>query len=139
MVAGRNAERFAKARGRLAPALLMGKIREGAARLKPLPAALNRTAEQMLQRHREALRLSTRTLEALSYRRVLDRGYVVVRSETGIITQPDSIAPGMALSLEFARDKHVAVTADDDAPVKKPRTQRTARKAATTQQDLFDE
>ena len=43
-----------------------------------------------------------RVLESVSYKKVLQRGYAVVRGPEGAITRPEAVTPGLALELEFA-------------------------------------
>jgi exodeoxyribonuclease VII large subunit len=51
-------------------------------------------------------------LEALSPKRVLERGYAVVRDRTGaVLRDTTGVAPGDALSVEVARGR-LAVTVD---------------------------
>ncbi|NIA71190.1 exodeoxyribonuclease VII large subunit [Pelagibius litoralis] len=49
-----------------------------------------------------------RVLESISYRKVLQRGYAVVRGPEGAITTPEAVTPGLALELEFAAGRATA-------------------------------
>ncbi|MGD1877929.1 MAG: exodeoxyribonuclease VII large subunit [Kiloniellaceae bacterium] len=57
-----------------------------------------------------------RVLESVSYKKVLQRGYAVVRGPEGAITNPDGVTPGLALELEFASGR-AAATGGADQPV----------------------
>ena len=94
-------------------------------------------------RKREGLSALTRTLNSLSYLRVLDRGFAVVRGEDGkIIADAATIASGDALSIEFKERKTIAATAGEGAPAPAPkkRKAKAAPKPKATppeQTDLF--
>ena len=64
---------------------------------------------------REALAREGRLLESLSYRRVLDRGFAVVRDAAGAVAAPETIKSGEALILEFAGERRVAAIAAETA------------------------
>ena len=49
-----------------------------------------------------------RVLESMSYKKVLQRGYAVVRGPEGAITRPEGVTPGLALELEFASGRAAA-------------------------------
>ncbi|MGF1630583.1 MAG: exodeoxyribonuclease VII large subunit [Kiloniellaceae bacterium] len=73
-----------------------------------------------------------RVLESVSYKKVLKRGYAVVRGPEGAITGPEGVTPGLVLDLEFADDQHAAaigggarsVSAPPEDPAAKPATPR---------------
>ncbi|MEM7694714.1 MAG: exodeoxyribonuclease VII large subunit [Pseudomonadota bacterium] len=74
----------------------------------------------------KALRTATKMLDAVSYRRVLDRGFALIhRAEGGAVKRAGDVVAGDALAVEFA-DGRIAATAGGDAPAKP----RTAAKAA---------
>jgi len=59
-------------------------------------------------------------LDTLSYRRILDRGFALVRSADGApLTRAAQVAPGSALTLAFA-DGDVHAIAEGSAPPKRP-------------------
>jgi exodeoxyribonuclease VII large subunit len=85
---------FGRIAGRLTPASLLSRLRERRLRLDGLAA----------------------TLEAVSYRGVLDRGFVRVSDASGrTLTRAAGIAPGDALALQFA-DGTIAARAEDVRP-----------------------
>src|SRR5690606_20326010 len=61
----------------------------------------------LAERSRELDGLS-RVLESVSYKKVLQRGYAVVRGPEGAITQPEGVTPGLPLELEFAAGRAAA-------------------------------
>src|SRR5262249_40859262 len=74
---------------------------------------------------------SRKRLAALSYRRVLARGFALVRDDTGHpVHAAADIGPGARLEVEFA-DGRVVATADPDrepvAPASEPKTAREAK------------
>jgi exodeoxyribonuclease VII large subunit len=60
-----------------------------------------------------------RVLESMSYKKVLQRGYAVVRGPEGAITRPEGVTPGLALELEFASGR-AAATGGAGPPVATP-------------------
>ena len=69
-------------------------------------------------------------LESISYRRVLERGYVVARNQAEVpVTSAGVTRPGMVLSLEF-HDAKVGVTVAGKAPPKPGATRRAGAKPA---------
>jgi len=84
---------------------------------------------------------SGKLLSALSYRSVLARGFALVRDDTGHpLHSAEAVAPGTALSIEFA-DGRVSATADGDLtvtpdrPKPAPRETKPAPKRTTKRVD----
>ncbi|MCR9221218.1 MAG: exodeoxyribonuclease VII large subunit [Alphaproteobacteria bacterium] len=80
-------------------------------------------------------------LESLSYERVLERGYAVVRraGDGAVVMDADALAPGDALDLEFRRNgRRRALVAGEGAasPPPKPRKSKQ-RSAKTDQREMF--
>lgn len=157
---------LATARARLRPAAMQARLRDAGRGFSALSARLSarRLIRDLAERRdrADALRLAldragkaattaratrlaalTRTIEALSYQRILDRGYAVVRDgEDRIVTAPDTMRTGDPLTLEFARSKRLAAVVGK-AGRKQPKG---VSKAATKRQereedappDLFD-
>ena len=63
---------------------------------------------RLLTERQNALEGLGRVLESMSYKKVLQRGYAVVRGPEGAITDPDAVTPGLALELEFAAGRATA-------------------------------
>src|SRR3546814_8767278 len=62
------------------------------------PAAhLERLSPRLLGERARELDGLGRVLESVSYKRVLQRGYAVVRGPQGAITKPEGVTPGLAL------------------------------------------
>ena len=107
------------------------------------PAArLDYLRPRLLGDRRGELDSLSRVLESVSYKKVLQRGYAVVRGPQGAITIPDGVTPGLALDLEFANDRHAAATGGADQPVDpvpppaaKSAPRRASAKAKTTTSD----
>jgi len=72
---------------------------------------------RLLTERRSELESLNRVLESVSYKKVLKRGYVVVRGPQGAITRAGDVVPGLALDLEFADNQHAAATGGADQPV----------------------
>ncbi len=91
-------------------------IRIDAAKLAALDARLTRSLATARAAQRARLASLGQLLESLSYRSVLERGYVVVRHADGApATRAADVAPGAKLSLQFA-DAHIGATADGSSP-----------------------
>jgi exodeoxyribonuclease VII large subunit len=71
---------------------------------------LGRSRQQILIDRQGGLEALVRVLESVSYRRVLARGYAVVRGPEGLIAGAAAVTPGVALDIEFT-DGHVAAEA----------------------------
>jgi exodeoxyribonuclease VII large subunit len=73
------------------------------------PAAhLGRLRPRLLADRRRELDALQRVLESMSYKKVLQRGYAVVRGPEGAITRPEGVTPGLSLELEFASGRAAA-------------------------------
>lgn len=71
-----------------------------------------------------------RTLEALSYRAVLKRGFSVTRDAAGIILrQADQVAPGQEIRSELAEGEIRSIVSDGAVPPAPPPPRPTRRKA----------
>jgi exodeoxyribonuclease VII large subunit len=80
------------------------------------PAArLDSLRPRLLGDRRRELDGLARVLESVSYKKVLQRGYAVVRGPEGAITRPEAVTPGLALELEFATGR-AAATGGGDPP-----------------------
>ncbi len=75
---------------------------------------LARSAGQVVRDRREGLVGLGRVLESVSYRKVLARGYAVVRGPEGLIARAAAVSPGLGLEIEFA-DGRVAAQATGHA------------------------
>ncbi|MGF1593150.1 MAG: exodeoxyribonuclease VII large subunit [Kiloniellaceae bacterium] len=73
------------------------------------PAArLDLLRPRLLGERRQEVDGLNRVLESVSYKKVLQRGYAVVRGPEGAITAPEAVTPGLALELEFAAGRAAA-------------------------------
>lgn len=101
---------FEKPRSRLAPSLLRAPIERQRQRLgysaRNLAGAQRHRMEKLRQRYGEAARL----LHSYSYQKTLERGFAVVRGDSGIVTRAAETRPGDAYAVRFA-DGEVAMTA----------------------------
>jgi exodeoxyribonuclease VII large subunit len=103
------------------------------------PAArLDYLRPRLLTERRQEIDGLNRVLESVSYKKVLQRGYAVVRGPEGAITGPEAVTPGLALELEFASGRAAATggagqPAAAPAPAKKPAAKKpAARKGKKT-------
>ncbi len=129
---------FRQMSARLSPVRLRRTITERGDGLRALSAAMVRTGRGLLTEREAALKGFARMIEAVSYQRVLDRGFAVVRDSTGnVVTAPDGITDGNALDVEFAAGKHLPVIAGKGG---KPRPRKASRtdKSDNAPPDLFN-
>ncbi len=102
---------------RLAPPLVTGQLEQLAPRLAREAAGLERSFAARLARHDETLTALSRQLESLSHRRVLERGYVIVRGRTSgqVVARFAELGHEAELDLTFA---------DGELPVRRADTAR---------------
>jgi exodeoxyribonuclease VII large subunit len=91
---------------------------------------LARCGQQIPVDRREGLDAIGRVLESVSYRKVLARGYAVVRGPDGLVARAADVTPGLALDIEFA-DGHAAAQALGSTGATKPTPKRKAGKTAS--------
>jgi exodeoxyribonuclease VII large subunit len=92
LVAGR--ERLQRAPGR--------GVERARHRLETAHGRLERAPSLAIERRRAALHGTAGRLQALSPRATLERGYAIVRTETGILRSAATTAPGQRLDVELA-------------------------------------
>ncbi len=91
---------------RLSPQRLGRSLKERRDRTGVLGSTLAKTRQTILDARVERLAGLTRTIEALSYQRVLERGYAVVRDDADrILSAPGQAKSGQTLHIEFAGSK----------------------------------
>jgi exodeoxyribonuclease VII large subunit len=92
---------------------------------------MDRAAEQKLQQKQIKFEATNRLFDSLNYKRVLDRGFAVVRNAKGqAVTHAAKISTGDGLDIEFS-DAHVAATATGGPPKKKPRPKKNDSRQGT--------
>ena len=99
--------------GRLTPRASERLHADGVRRLAQATARLDRAALHAVAEARGRTTEATRLLKSLSYESVLERGYALVRNETGAPVRSSSgIATGDRLTVQFAGDDRLDVIAD---------------------------
>lgn len=120
---------------RLSPARLSRFVVERRGQVASLGATLTRAIRAGQSARQTRLAALTRTIEALSYQRVLDRGYAVIRNHEGVIlSAPGQVATGDALTIEFAGAAHLDAVAGKGG---RARTKKAPEKKPVAP-DLFD-
>lgn len=80
------------------------------ARLSDRGERLRNVAVRILPDREQRLQNAGRMLETLSFKKVLARGFAVVRDEAGRpVTAADQVASGQVLDLEFQENRHIRV------------------------------
>jgi len=96
----------------LRPAGLVGRLVQGGERVRGVTLRLDRSQRSRLSEAAGRLAGLTRVLDSVSYRRVLTRGFALVRGADGVLKrQAAAVSAGEALTLTFA-DGSVAASAD---------------------------
>ena len=123
---------FSKVAARLRDRMLRDRMAVCGERTAALAARAARAQKARLDQSRRHLNGVVRELELISYRKVLERGFALVRGEDGTVRRrADSLRGGEVLTLTFADGDAKAVAGEGDG---KPKP---ARKKATDQGSLF--
>ncbi|KHJ55659.1 exodeoxyribonuclease VII large subunit [Aureimonas altamirensis] len=115
--------RFSGIAAGLRPSLLDHRLDNGRRRLMPVGAMLQQTWERAAARRAERLAGVWRVAASLDPRRVLERGYAIIRDTTGqAITRADGLTAGQRFSVEFAGgESREAMALDGKAAAARPR------------------
>ena len=114
---------------RLRPRLVSETIKTGGRTLQGLDGRLLRAAQGSITENRLRLNGQGKLLESLSFQRVLERGYAMVRHrDGGVVMAAAQAAPGSPLAIHF-HDGEVAATVDDDGPGRPTKPKSAPRKA----------
>lgn len=97
-------------------------------RLKDAEKSLNRWGEalagigpKLLREKETALRHAGKMLEAYSFENILQRGFAVVRDESGnLIADGGQAGPGMLLDIRFRNDSRLSARVESQATAQKP-------------------
>ncbi|VAV98573.1 Exodeoxyribonuclease VII large subunit [hydrothermal vent metagenome] len=105
----------------LRPDILIREIERGRENSHQISARMDRAFGQNLRRQSDRFQAVSRLFDSLNYKRVLDRGFAVVRDGKGrAVTLAAGISSGDGLDMEFS-DGHVAAVATGGTLKKKPR------------------
>jgi exodeoxyribonuclease VII large subunit len=81
-------------------------------RLHDRAERLKNTGSRLTVERQQALGSLNRMLESMSFKKVLERGYVVVRDDEGkLISDAARVESGQSLALEFQKEQKVRVKA----------------------------
>lgn len=98
------------------PEVLLARAEE---RLAPAAHRLRAAADALLATREEAWRRHGGLLEAVSHRRILERGFALVWSGARLLTRAGEAKPGMRVSLEFAGEQRVSARIDGNGSERK--------------------
>ncbi len=111
----------------LRPITLERQVAQGRERLQALQGRAVAAFSNKVQQQRLRLSNSAGLLSSLSYERVIERGYAVVRDESGIpLASAQAVQAGQALRLEMKGGTVGAVADDDGVTPTPPREMKTA-------------
>ena len=129
--AGLEPRRVRLAALRLEPARLTERIAIRRDRLGALSDRLARAMSSRVPDRRRSLAALARTLDTLSYDRTLERGYAVVWQDGRLVKGGAGLAPGDALTVEFAGGDRTPVRVEGAAPAAAAPAPRRARPRGT--------
>ncbi|MFD2236804.1 exodeoxyribonuclease VII large subunit [Aureimonas populi] len=133
----RRRQALSRLDGVLNPRIVASRSQEARRHLQFLEARLIQTTERALARRTERVDTAWRMAGSLDPRRVLERGYAIIRGEDDRpVTNPDELQPGMAFEVEFAGRRRRSAIAAGKPSAAKP-TQRRRQPAPAGQDDLF--
>ncbi len=142
----RSRTRFERSALRLSPLSLSVRLKNEQTRLLEQSTRLTRAFKVQMERFRVRLEGSVRVLNSLSYQRVLDRGFAVVRNSDGLpLNSLAGIDDGMMVEIEMRGDEKTNARVErvegshsqrKPAIVKKPR-QKKAKASNKDQGSLF--
>jgi exodeoxyribonuclease VII large subunit len=136
--------RLARVSARLNPATLSQRLGRGRERLDTLVARTSVALLNRISSRRRHLESAGQMLKSLSYQSVLQRGYALVRDGSGkTVRLAASLAPAMALSIEFAdgtvdaetKGGPLTAASPSVAPASSPPVSRPAAKAPRSDKD----
>ena len=105
---------------RLDPAIVTRRITESDRRLAEQSERLSRGMRGLMVRTADRLERASSLLESFSYRRVLDRGFAVVRAEDGAaLTSTAALKPNRPIRLELADGQRGAVVTESVRPARR--------------------
>jgi exodeoxyribonuclease VII large subunit len=130
-------QRFHAWADRLSPASLRTAAARLSERLAVLAERLPRAASQTIEARENALARAGALLNALSYERVLERGFAVIHGPDGAaITRAAAVEPGSLLAVQMA-DGRFAARAEGEAAPSAPKSKVTKPVAPKSQGSLF--
>jgi exodeoxyribonuclease VII large subunit len=91
-------------------------INDNLQRLDNISMRLENTFPKILQEKQQKLHFMDKLLESYSYKKVLERGFSVVRGKDSIITSAGAIAAGDTLEIEFHDGRKNVVAEGGDKP-----------------------
>ena len=116
--------------GRFRSALVTDQVDRRQRDLAEFDRRLSRIMEDLIKANRLQLTGHSQLLESLSFKRVLDRGFTIVKNRSGtLVLNAANAEPGDMLTISF-RDGEVRVTVDSGHTVSKKEKQ-TKRNLAT--------
>ena len=127
----RRRQRFDRLTSDLRPHIIAARSLQARHRLDGLAARFTQAFAQRLDQRRRALDAASRVASSLDPRRVLQRGYAIIRGPDDMpITRAENLVPGMAFQVEFTgRERRDAVAVEPlglgKAPARAPKAKRT--------------
>jgi exodeoxyribonuclease VII large subunit len=137
--AGRHRARLAAAGARLSPLTIGNRIATARERIEVLEGRAERARRALLDKRRAELDGLWKFAQSLSYERVLERGFALVKAEDGtLVRRAADVAAGRPLSLVFADGEAQAISTGGGArtPAQRAAKRKTEpQKAAPQRQD----
>jgi len=118
-------QKYSAASAQLRPDMLTRRFDQYSERISNYEGRMKRAVAVSTDKSSQRLQSSTRMLESLSFKKVLARGYSIVKDEKGkVVSSVSQAAPGKNVALQFVDGEASAVIAGGAKPVeKKPKQQ----------------
>lgn len=136
---------------RVSPRAVERLVREGERGVRQIDARLQRTMTQQIDARKASIAQRAKLLDAFNYRRVLDRGFAVIRDTSGVpLRTVSALDVAGAVQIELADGKRDAVVGGGSPEVPKPKAKVQANlqakpkrvtdaRPAPKQEDMFGE
>jgi len=93
---------------------------------------------RIIEPHKNKLDQSSRMLESLSFKKILQRGYTVIKDENGkVITKASQTKNNQAINIQFQEDKIINATIGKNNNVKNIKSSKSKPNKEENQIDLF--
>ncbi|GGD06365.1 exodeoxyribonuclease VII large subunit [Aureimonas glaciei] len=114
---GRRRQRFERLQSDLRPHVVAAHSLQARHRLDGLAARFEQAFGARQDRRRQALSAAIRVAASLDPRKILQRGYAIIRGADDVpITRAEGLLPGMAFAVEFAGNERRDAVAVEGAP-----------------------
>ncbi|MBL4665819.1 MAG: exodeoxyribonuclease VII large subunit [Sneathiella sp.] len=124
-------QQFSSVAVQLKPDLLKRGFSQNSERLRNFQSRMDRTVTVINTRSNDRLNAAVRMMESLSFKRVLARGYSIVKDSDGVvISNIKSVSDGQSISVQFQDGATTAIVQENTDVVAPKAANKTAKKTA---------